>query len=357
MSGNSSHAADAATVTIRSEALVGGTLDVTVKRRRQRRRLVSGRRLKDLIVPTFVWFLRAAPRPLALLPVNTLLSLARLLYWLPSNPLRRAATDMSVICRAHGRNIEAQEIYRAILDNAHSLAIMLLRLYRDGRESATEGVYISAADTTRIQKLIDQYGGVAVAVPHNIGSAFSGICFVKLFPSVLVGKNPSSVRRTRIALDFFERIGAKVLMVRDGNAMRISRSLIKLLRSGKVVTLTSDLLVGPKDGIVAKVFGEPVWFPAWLTRIPTATGVPIVPAYVHSVGSKIHIAFGSAIRGESGDDSTAEIAAFLEERILDDPASWAFMADKRWSSVLAAAAARLQSNSKVTAASASSSEL
>ena len=356
MSKTTTSAADSATIRLRSKALVGGSIEIAANKRRRKRRLASGRRLKELTVPLFMWFLREAPRPLAKLPVTAFLGLVRLLHRVPSNPLRRAVEDMSVICRAKGQDIEAVAIYEGLLDNTHAATELALRLYRDGWESAIDDVHISAADVTRIQNLVDQYGGVAVAVPHNIGSVLSGVRFAKAFSSVLVAKNPTSIERTRIALDFFEHLDAKVLMVRDASAMRIARLLIKLLRSGKAVVLTFDLLAGPKDGIAAKVFGARVWFLAWVTRVPTAAGVPIVPAYVHTVGSQMHVSFGPKILAGSADEATAGIAEFFEQHVVEDPASWAFMADKRWGRVLAEAAARSPFSGKAAAAPGQSSE-
>lgn len=343
-------AAEQATITLRSKALVGGSMEFVARTRRRKRRFASGRRFKDLAVPFIVQFLRKAPPPVALLPISLIVSSARLLYHLPNNPLRRVAQDMSVVCRANGHDLSAKAIYRAYLDNTRATAELVRRLYRDGWESAIESVQFPAADVARIQSLVAQYGGVAVAVPHNIGSTFSGIRFAKAFSSVLVAKNPDSLERTRIALDFFERLGAKVLMVRDAKAMRISRGLIKLLRSGHVVAVTFDLLTGPEDGIATEAFGEPVWFPAWATRMPTTVGVPIVPSYVHSVGGQLQGAFGPAVVTDSAEEATAAVAAYFEQRVLEDPASWAFMADKRWRRVLAKAAARLSRRGPKSAA-------
>jgi lauroyl/myristoyl acyltransferase len=329
-------------VTLRSEALLGGTIDVVEKQRRRRRRLASASRLKDLMVPWLVRFMRKAPRPLALAPVALVLGSGRLLYFMPGNPLRRAAHDMAEICRAHGRNIAPQTIYRGFLANARALAELGLRLYRHGWQEVIEDVQFPAEDIARIQALVEQYGGVAVAVPHNIGSTFSGIRFDKAFSSVLLSKNSASVERTRIALDFFERLDAKVLMVRDGSAIQISRALIKLLRSKKVVAITMDRLARPEDGIAAQMFGQTVWFPGWASRIPTKVGAPVVPAYVKSVGRQLQGVFGPAVVTRDPVEATAQVAAFLERQIIEDPASWAFLAEKRWGRVLAEAAADLR---------------
>jgi len=167
-------AADSATIRLRSKALVGGSIDIAANKRRRKRRLASGRRLRELTVPLFVWFLREAPRPLAKLPVAAFLGLVRLLCRVPSNPLRRATEDMSVICRAKGQDIKAVAIYEGLSDNTHVATELALRLYRDGLESVIDDVHISAADVTRIQNLVDQYGGVAVAVPQHSLSTLNG---------------------------------------------------------------------------------------------------------------------------------------------------------------------------------------
>jgi lauroyl/myristoyl acyltransferase len=324
---------------IHSPALCTGSLRATEQARPVRRRLKSATYLKNRAVPLLFWFLREAPRPIALWPVAAALLVARALYWLPANPIRRAAENIAVLGRDAGYEYAARSIYRAYLANARAMAELILRLYRDGWQAVIGDVEFPDSDVESIRGLVETHGGVVVAVPHNLGSTFSGLKFCKAFAAVLLSKNSASIQRTKIALDFFERMDASVLMVRQGGPMQISRSMIKLLRSGKLLAVTVDLLTDAGNGVAARTFGQDVHFPAWSTRIPTAIKAPIVPAYIHCEEGRLRACFGEALVTGDAEAATAHIATFLEERILNDPASWAFLAEKKWGRVLEAAAA------------------
>jgi len=324
-------------VVIDSPTLCNGPLRL-VEKRKASRGWRSASYWKNRTMPWLLWWLQQAPRPLALLPIRLLLPLARLGYWLPSNPLRRACINMAELRRRAGVETSARAIYRAYLTNFADIARLILRLYRDGWAAVFDSMEFAEADVQRINALLAQHGGVALAIPHNLGSTFTGLRLCKVFPAVLVSKNSTSVQRTRIALDFFERLEAKVLMVRDGSAMQLSRTMIKLLRSGKVLALTVDLLSKPDRGVAAEMFGQRVHFPAWGTRIPSAIGVPIVPLYVRSESGRLRAVFGEALVTDDAEQAARHVAAFFEHHILRDPASWAFLAEKKWGRVLQAAA-------------------
>lgn len=329
------------TEVLHSPALYDGPLRVTEKRRRVQRRLWSGTYAKTRLMPVLSWAFNEAPRPIALWPVAAVMFVLRCLYVIPSNPIRQACEHLATIAGAAGHDYDARSLYRAFFANFRNLIRLVLRLYRDERHSVIDCIVVSDADAARLAELVERHGGLVLALPHNVGSTFSGAWFSKAFPAILVARNSASIERTRFALGFFERLGAKVLMVRGARPMRTSRTLVKALRSGKVVVFTVDLLSNPDEGIATKVFGQEVYFPAWSVRIPTSVGVPVVPTYVNSQGDRLVVTFGETIVSDDAAEVTRRIAEFLEKQILADPASWSFLAEKHWGKVLREAAAAL----------------
>ena len=70
--------------------------------------------------------------------------------------------------------------------------------------------------------------------------------------------------------------------------------------------------------------------------------VPTLPCYVVIHDGVIQARFGEPLIERDVEVAAAHYAQFLESEILRDPSSWAFMLDKRWRKILAAAAERVR---------------
>ena len=105
-------------------------------------------------------------------------------------------------------------------------------LYRHGIDRVAEHIALAPHDSALLRELAQAHGGVILAVPHNIASAFSSLKLNQALPLLVVAKNSPTIARTRIMLEFFERMQVPILMVRGGNPFELSRSLFTLLRSG-----------------------------------------------------------------------------------------------------------------------------
>jgi hypothetical protein len=324
----------AVTELIRSPALYLGELRIEEAQSGPGGRLLSGRTLKNRLVPLIYWFARRAPRPLALAPVYLVLGLIRLLYRLPANPLRSSCVYISRLCAQAGHPRDPASIYSAFLDNAQAISRNYLDLYRDGWEAVLGRIDLQPRDRALIAALLERHGGVLIAVPHNLGSAFSGLRLNHAFPTLLIARNSNTIARTRAALDFFERMRVKVLMVRGGSSFELSRVCFSALRSGKVIAATLDVVDRSPRKVTARIFGRRVGFSPWAARIAARVGVPLIPIYVASRGEGVRVLLGEPILSSSVEVMVQHYVSFFEHNILCDPASWAFLADKKWHRVL-----------------------
>jgi lauroyl/myristoyl acyltransferase len=93
--------------------------------------------------------------------------------------------------------------------------------------------------------------------------------------------------------------------------------------------------------VEARIFGVKVEFAPWAARIAAKRGVPVVPAYFHSTDNGVRVALGKPLRTEDPAIAIQHYASFFEQCILQDPASWAYLADRKWCRVLRQAAARV----------------
>jgi lauroyl/myristoyl acyltransferase len=114
-----------------------------------------------------------------------------------------------------------------------------------------------------------------------------------------------------------------------------------VLGSGRVAAATLDNVDSSGTACSATLFGQPVGFARWAAKVAVRRGIPVVPAYFSSRGARIQVLFGEPILAAEVDTVVQRYIAFFERHILDDPASWAYLGDKRWQRVLREADAAL----------------
>jgi len=323
------------TTTLQSSALYLKSVSVS-ERHDKPRRCCSGTHLKAIIFPSLHWLVRHTPVWLALLPVRLIISLARLGYGWPGNRLRKAC--LYVAPRGNGQT--PATIYADFLTNALGIIENFFCLYREGGSAVLPRIVMDEKDIIAINQLIDQHGGIILAVPHNIGSAFCALRIGHTFDMLLVAKNSPTIERTRIALDFYERMPLSVLMVRGGNPFELSRVLFTVLRQGKLVAATLDNIDRSDNCVSVRMFGQDIGLSGWAAKMAVKMQVPVVPAWFHSRGRQLQVMTGEAILDHDVRTVVQHYANFFEQRILDDPASWAYLADKHWQSILAKTAGR-----------------
>jgi lauroyl/myristoyl acyltransferase len=329
------------TAVLRSPALHLGSIEVSEATDRHTRHPLSGTRLKGRVFPALYWLIRHMPAGLALLPARLTVTLVRCAYRWPGNRLRKACEALARIAQhEQALSHDPHHIYARFLDNALGVIENFFALYRRGHAAVLPRTVMDPQDIETIDRLIGEHGGVILAVPHNIGSAFSALRIGHAFDMLLVAKNPPTIARTRIALDFYERMQVCVLMVRGGNTFELSRVLFSVLREEKLLAATLDNIDRSNNSIGVQMFGQTVGLPGWAARVAVKMQVPIVPAWFQSTGRQLRIITGNAILADSARTVVSHYARFFEQRILEDPASWAYLADKHWQQILENAAGR-----------------
>ena len=154
------------------------------------------------------------------------------------------------------------------------------------------------------------------------------------FPLICVTRNPSTIERTKIGIDFFERMNVKILMVRGGNPFELSRTLFSILKSRTAVAATVDSIDHSEAAALAEIFGLSIGFPTWAAKIAAKKRIPVVPSYFRSNGKQVTAIYGEEIISNSTEEIVQYYVSFFEKNILADPASWAYLGDKRWRRVL-----------------------
>ncbi len=332
--------------TIRSPALYGEEFTAREEIDQQDNRSFGGTRIKSIIMPKLHWLLLHTPVVIAMLPVRLTILLLRVLYWWPQNPCRLSCEYICNIARRKGHSHQPRQVYQQLLSNLLGVVENYSCLYSRGLDHALGQVQICGDDGARMNRLVEEHGGVLLMVPHNFGTAYSTIKMNVTFPLLLIIRNPATIERTRVAIDFYERMQVKLVMVRGGNSFELSRTLFSVLKKGKVVAATVDGLDRSKNSVEVDMFDTRIGFSPWAAKIAARMGIPIVPSYFRSRGSQISIALGAPLVSKDINELVQHYTRFFEQNIIEDPASWAFLADKSWHKTLRKINSRLDGASR-----------
>ena len=325
-------------LTIRSDSLYSGEFTVTEDTGFRSGKRLSGTRLKAITVPLLYKLIQHTPIVIAALPMRFLLMLLRLTYIWPNNPFRQVCENISRLAAANGYHYSPKKVYRQLIKNADGTLDNYFRLYKYGIDSVIDRVHITQEDAQRFNHLANKHGGVVMAVPHNYASLFSALKMSREFPLICVTRNPSTIERTRIGVDFFERMNVKILMVRGGNPFELSRTLFGILKSGTTIAATVDSMDHSEAAAEAEIFGQRLGFPTWAAKIAAKKRIPVIPSYFRSDGKHVTAVYGEELISDNTEEIVQHYVRFFEKQILEDPASWAYLCDKRWGRVLKQAA-------------------
>jgi lauroyl/myristoyl acyltransferase len=117
-----------------------------------------------------------------------------------------------------------------------------------------------------------------------------------------------------------------------------------------MVAATVDNVHRGDGGVEVSIFGQRVSFAAWAAKIATRKSTPLVPTYYHSKDGRVRIRFGEALVTRDIEEAVQHYVSFFEKYILEDPASWAYLADRKWRRVLRQAASAIVSDNDGSAA-------
>ena len=310
----------------------------------RKKKSLGGTRVKAIITPKLRWLLLHTPVFIALVPVRLTILLLRGLYWWPQNPWRLSCEYICKIAHKAGHTHQPKQVYQQLLTNLTGAVENYAHLYGSGLDSVLEQVQLNSADAVRMNQLIEEYGGVLLMVPHNFGTAASAPTMSEKIPLLVVVRNPATIERTKIAIDYYERMQIKIIMVRGGNPFELSRTLFSVLKNGKTVVATVDSLDRSANRIDVNMFDTQIGFNPWAAKIGARLKVPLVPSYFKSRGRQISVVLGAPLVSGDTSELMQHYISFFEQNIVEDPASWAFLADKNWIKVLGKVSSRLDNS-------------
>jgi lauroyl/myristoyl acyltransferase len=196
-----------------------------------------------------------------------------------------------------------------------------------------------------LDRAVSEGHGVVVAAPHWCGHELAAAIVNRRHPSVyLVRQAPTAARMAR-KLKWYHALGVE-LALRPSRASTIkdAAAYLNILKRGKVLFITPDLLTDPGQGVEVQLFGRPARLYGGAFAIAIAARAPIMRASLNwQSDSSVLIHWERAAGIADSGDRAAAIRAGLqdwcrwfEDKLRANPENWLFWLDKRWSRFLRA---------------------
>jgi lauroyl/myristoyl acyltransferase len=184
--------------------------------------------------------------------------------------------------------------------------------------------------------------GVVFSVPHFSAHELVAATIHRTRPMVFLVRQAATAQRTAFKRKWYDALGADVVeRPRGTSAIKDAVAYLKVLKAGKLLAITPDLLAGPGEGVEIRLFGRPARLHAGPFAIAVMARAPMIRASAAwQPDDSAVITFYRAPTPDSGDREAAIQAAaqdwcgWFEARLRESPENWQFWLDKRWSRLL-----------------------
>jgi Lauroyl/myristoyl acyltransferase len=184
--------------------------------------------------------------------------------------------------------------------------------------------------------------GVVLTVPHWSGHELVAAVIARRHPmAMLVRQAPTSERADRKE-KWYRALGAEtVLRPKQASTIKDAVAYLKVLKSGKMLAITPDLLADPGQGFAVSIFGRTAQLPGGAFALAIAAGAPMIRVSgIWQPDNSVILTFERAPPPVDGDRDAAIRASiqdwcrWFEDRLRANPENWLFWLDKRWSRFL-----------------------
>jgi lauroyl/myristoyl acyltransferase len=187
--------------------------------------------------------------------------------------------------------------------------------------------------------------GVVFTFAHWSGHELMAAIINRSHPTTaLVRQAPSPDRMAR-KLKWYHALGAEIVL-RPNRVSTINQAsaYLKVLKRGRLLGITPDLLAGPGAGVETRLFGRPARLHGGAFAIAIAARAPMIRFSCRWQGdSSVTITFERAPPTPGLGDGDAAIRAavqdwcgWFERKLAASPETWLFWLDKSWSRFLRA---------------------
>jgi len=196
---------------------------------------------------------------------------------------------------------------------------------------------------TLLDDAVAERRGVVLTVPHWSGHELVAAVIARRHPMVMLVRQASTAERTDRKAKWYRALGAEtVLRPKQASTIADAVAYLRVLKSGKMLAVTPDLLADPGSGVEVRIFGRPARLHGGAFAIAIAARAPMIRVSGKwQPDSSAVIMFERAPPPpETNDRETAvrvcmqDWCLWFEEKVRTNPENWLFWLDKRWSRLL-----------------------
>jgi len=190
---------------------------------------------------------------------------------------------------------------------------------------------------------IEEGRGAIITSPHWSGHELVAAKVNRRHSMALLVRQSSTTEGMARKLNWYSALGTEIVL-RPNRASTIKDAVayLKLLKAGKVLAITPDLLAGGRDGVEVQLFGRPVRLYGGAFAIATSARAPMLrPFFRWQSESSLVVVWERAPEPpkDSADSAAVRVSLqnwchWFEERLRANPENWLFWLDKRWSRFL-----------------------
>jgi len=185
--------------------------------------------------------------------------------------------------------------------------------------------------------------GVVLTVPHWSGHELVAAVIARRHPMVMLVRQATAPEKVARKEKWYRALGAEtVLRPKQASTIKDAVAYLKVLKRGKMLAITPDLLADPGQGVEISIFGRPARLNGGAFALAIAAGAPMIRVSgTWQSDSTVMLTFERAPPPPDDGDREAAIRAcvqdwchWFEERLRANPENWLFWLDKRWSRFL-----------------------
>jgi lauroyl/myristoyl acyltransferase len=224
-----------------------------------------------------------------------------------------------------------------------------LAVYEHGLDGSGLAARVEFDDTVRYYDEAAALGrGVVMVAPHYFFHDILAACAGRRHAVAGVVREGKSALHNEVKRRWYGALGLEVVhRARHSSLLADTLALLRVLRSGRVLGVTPDLVMPPDKGVPVRFFGRTATVSPGFAVLALRSGAPIImgrPEWIGPAGTRharLQPRFDPPITLPSTGDRDRTVreavqACFtgFEARLRAQPEKWLFWLDKRWTEVL-----------------------
>lgn len=271
---------------------------------------------------------------------STMRSLVSLAGSLPM--LRRKVLDNMRL--ALGADVPAQAERRYFRQVGWLLSNTLTTFNR-GLVGASVPPQVTFDDSIRVlDEAMAEGRGVVYCPPHWVGHELGGATVAMRHPMVMLVRQAPTAERAARKLKWYNALGAEIVLRPSGaSTIKDAVTYLKVLKRGKILAMTPDLLADAEQGVEVSLFGRRARLYGGAFALAMSAGAPMIRHSCRWQGDAGPVMTFERVPPPAGDDRDAAVrraaqdwCRWFENELRDAPENWLFWLDKRWSRFLRA---------------------